>query len=156
MNNLLKNVKSNRKSLIIGIVAVIIAVVLIVVLTGSKNGSSEAIITFSTNRSEANANASMKPIGDGEYTIDEAVEHIGEKATVVGKVDKVFTSKSGTVFFDFCDNFQTCPFSAVIFAKDVEKFKDLSQYEREVRLTGIIKSYQGKAEMVLNGPEQIK
>ena len=92
----------------------------------------------------------------GEYDYTEAPDHIGEKATVTGIVNKIFTSKSGTVFFDYCDNFQTCPFSAVIFASDLSKFKDLEQYQREVKITGLIKSYQGKAEIILNGPEQIE
>jgi DNA/RNA endonuclease YhcR with UshA esterase domain len=114
------------------------------------------VLTLNSDGSKSKVSATSKPIGDGDYDYTEAVDHIGEKATVTGTVQSVFTSKSGTVFFDFCENFQTCTFSAVIFASDVPKFKDLMQYEREVKLTGIIKSYEGKAEIILNGPEQIK
>ena len=98
----------------------------------------------------------IKSIGDGDYDYTEAIDHVGEKATVSGTVTKVFTSKSGTVFLDFCEDFATCPFSAVIFASDVTKFQDLTQYERKLSITGLIKSYQGKAEIILSSPEQIR
>lgn len=99
---------------------------------------------------------SSQPLGDGQYSIEEAIDHVGENATVVGTVSKIFTSKSGTIFLDFCEDFKKCPFSAVIFASDAAKFKDLDKYKKEVRLTGLIKSYQGKAEIILDGPEQIE
>jgi hypothetical protein len=95
-------------------------------------------------------------IGDGDYDYTEALDHVGERATVSGVVKNIFTSKTGTVFLDFCEDFRACQFSAVIFASDVEKFGDLEQYKRDVKLTGIIKSYQGKAEIILNDPKQIE
>ncbi len=159
---LFKIIKNNRKAIaIVGGTLAFIIVVLIAM--NASRGNSETLTlrsssSNSSNNSSANSNASnlAHPIGDGNYDYTEAVDHIGEKATVTGTVQKVFTSKSGTVFFDFCDNFQTCTFSAVIFASDVLKFKDLTQYQRAVKLTGLIKSYQGKAEIILNGPEQIE
>ena len=69
---------------------------------------------------------------------------------------KTFTAKSGVTFFDFCQGFDACPFSAVIFASDLKAFGDLAGYQRTVKLTGVIRSYQGKAEMVLNSPDQIE
>ncbi len=94
--------------------------------------------------------------GDGDYEYTEAPDHIGETARVHGMVLKAFTSKSGATFLDFCTGFQACPFSAVIFAGDKDKFKDMSSYEREVTVTGLIKSYQGKAEIVVSDPSQIE
>jgi hypothetical protein len=93
---------------------------------------------------------------DGVYDYTEAPDHIGEQATVSGTVVKVFTSKSGVTFFDYCPSGSKCPFSAVVFASDKDKFADMEQYQRLVKVTGIIRSYQGNAEMVLNDPGQIE
>ncbi len=102
------------------------------------------------------ATAAAHMAGDGDYDYTEAPEHIGETARVHGTVLKAFTSKSGVTFLDFCTGFQACPFSAVIFAGDKDKFKDMASYERAVTITGLIKSYQGKAEIVVNDPSQIE
>ena len=90
-----------------------------------------------------------------EYAYTDAKDHIGEDAIVIGKVVKTYTAKSGVSFLDFCSNYKACPFTAVIFASDLDKFGDLKQFEREVRLKGTIKSYNGKAEIILKDREQI-
>ena len=91
-----------------------------------------------------------------EYDYSKAPDHIGERATIRGMVVKTFTAKSGVTFFDFCQSFDGCPFSAVIFASDLSKFGDLSRYVRAVKVTGVIRSYQGAAEMVLDSPDEIE
>ena len=91
-----------------------------------------------------------------EYDYTEAQDHIGEDAIVLGKVVKTYTAKSGVSFLDFCSNYKNCPFTAVIFASDLDKFGALKQFERDVRLKGTIKSYNGKAEIILKDREQIK
>jgi hypothetical protein len=91
-----------------------------------------------------------------EYDYTEAKDHIGEDAIVLGKVVKTYTAKSGVSFLDFCSNYKNCPFTAVIFASDLDKFGDLKQFERDVRLKGTIKSYNGKAEIILKDREQIE
>lgn len=106
------------------------------------------------------ANASGK-ISDATKTINhydytEAVNHVGELATVSGTAIKVFTSKGGVTFFDFCKSTAKCPFSAIIFSSDLAKFHDVSQYQRNISVTGIIRSYQGSAEIVISDPVQIK
>lgn len=83
--------------------------------------------------------------------------HVGEDACVVGKIDRVYISKSGTVFFDYCKDYKTCPFTAVVFVGDVKKFTDFKVYNgKTIELKGLIKSYKGKPEIIINGPEQIK
>ncbi len=95
-------------------------------------------------------------VSGGVYDFTETPKHIGEYASVRGRVLRAYTSKSGTVFFDYCTNYKTCPFSAVIFADDVKQFGSLSQYSgKEVTLTGKIVSYEGRAEIVLSDPNQI-
>ncbi|MFA6278580.1 MAG: phospholipase D-like domain-containing protein [Candidatus Paceibacterota bacterium] len=93
-------------------------------------------------------------IGLIDYT--EAPNHIGETASVRGTLVEAYTSKTGTVFLDFCQSYKTCPFSGVIFSDDVKAFGDLSRYAgTTVTITGKISSYQGKAEIVLSDPSQI-
>ncbi len=101
----------------------------------------------------AKAAASVS-IGIIDYT--QAAAHIGEYASVRGVLVTAYTSKSGTIFLDFCKNYKTCPFSGVIFADDAKKFGDLSRYKGEtIILTGKISSYQGRTEIVLSNPNQI-
>jgi hypothetical protein len=98
--------------------------------------------------------AATKSAGTIDYT--EAGEHIGETASVRGVLVKAHTSSSGTVFLDFCQNYKTCPFTAVIFADDAKKFGDLSKYNGStITVTGKISSYQGKAEIILSSPSQL-
>lgn len=116
---------------------------------------SEEVIRPDGNRKIENQ---VKGVTDnsGVYDYAEAIDHVGETATVIGKVERVFTSKSGVTFLDFCEDWSECPFVAVIFASDRKKFGDVSQYERKVRITGTIKLYEGKAEIILKNPEQIE
>jgi micrococcal nuclease len=87
----------------------------------------------------------------------EAPEHVGEYACVAGKVDHVYTSQRGTIFINFCPDYKTCPFGAAIFGSDAYKFPNPNQYEgKTVEITGLIRSYQGRPEIVLNDPGQIK
>jgi len=87
----------------------------------------------------------------------EAPEHVGEYAFVAGRVDHVYTSKKGTIFINFCPDYKTCPFGAVIFGSNAYKFPKPNQYEgKTVEITGLIKTYQGLAEIILDDPGQIK
>ena len=93
-------------------------------------------------------------IGTIDYT--DAPAHVGQYASVKGSLVKAYTSKSGTVFLDFCTQYKNCPFSGVVFADDVKKFGDLSDYEGDVvTLTGKISSYEGRAEIILSDPSQL-
>ncbi len=96
------------------------------------------------------------PVSVGIIPYTDAPKHIGETASVTGTLVEAYTSKSRTVFLDFCKSYKTCPFSGVIFADDAKKFGDLSSLAgKTVTLTGKISSYQGKAEIVLSSPTQL-
>ena len=98
--------------------------------------------------------AALVSIGTIDYT--EASNHVGKYASVRGKLVEAYTSKTGTVFLDFCENYKTCSFSGVIFADDAKQFGDLSRYVGQtITLTGKIVSYEGRAEIVLSDPSQI-
>lgn len=51
---------------------------------------------------------------------------------------------------------QRLSFFAVLFASDLEKFGDLKQYQRDVKISGTIKLYNGKPQIILNDKEQIE
>jgi len=141
--------RSQKKVLFLGIGATIIILVAGGVMWSRHSTSQDELVTDQT--------GSISSPGDSTQTIDytEAPKHIGEKLTVKGTVLKVFTTKSGVTFFDYCTSSYSCPFSAVVFASDAPNFKDLNSYTGSISVTGIIKSYQNKAEMVLSDPGQI-
>lgn len=87
----------------------------------------------------------------------EAPNHIGEYAVISGLVDNVFISNKGTKFLNFCPNYRTCPFSAVIFNSDAYKFLNVRAYEgRLIEISGTITTYQGRAQIIIKDPSQIK
>jgi hypothetical protein len=108
----------------------------------------------STNSTDREDSAdSSKPLTDYDYTV--APQHIGERARIHGTITNVFASKSGTTFLDFCAKSKNCPFSAVIFSDDLKKFGDASKLKGKHVITGVIKSYQSKAEIILSDPSQV-
>jgi len=97
----------------------------------------------------------QQPTKHINYT--EAPNHVGEYACVEGKVDHVFTSQKGNTFINFCADYKTCPFGAVIFSADAYKFPNPKQYAGQtVEITGLIKSYEGRPEIILKDQSQIK
>jgi hypothetical protein len=106
---------------------------------------------------KGNAAASAAaPIFIGTIDYTEASKHISETASVQGKLLKAYTAKSGVTFLDFCTDYKSCPFTAVIFSDDFKKFPDLQSYVGQtVTLTGKISSYQGTAEIVLSSASQV-
>jgi DNA/RNA endonuclease YhcR with UshA esterase domain len=90
-------------------------------------------------------------------SFSQAPDYIGKSVCVTGKVDRVYTSQKGTVFINFCPDYKTCPFGAVIFASSVPKFPNPQQYAgKDIEITGFITAYQGRPEIVIESPDQIK
>jgi len=154
MKNIIINLKKNPL-VVIGIGLVLIPVIYL----GISNNSSADLIKPANGQNKSNeVSGSFSKSTDElkEYDFKEAINHIGENAKVTGKVVKIYTAKSGVTFFNFCENYKNCPFSAVIFASDLEKFGDLKKYQRDIKISGIIKLYNGKAEIILNDKEQVE
>jgi hypothetical protein len=87
----------------------------------------------------------------------EAQSRLGETACVSGRVVRAFTSRAGNSFLDFCADYRDCPFAAVIFASDRNKFGDLDALAgRQVEIEGPITAYQGRAEIIIHGPQQVR
>lgn len=119
---------------------------------------------YRSNSAAAGAAASVSLAGQAIGTIDytEAIKHVGKYASVRGTLVDAYTSKSGTVFLDFCKSYKTCPFSGVIFADDAKKFGLPGQGDllsdlvgKVITITGKIVSYEGRAEIILSSPSQL-
>ncbi len=91
------------------------------------------------------------------YTSTEAINHIGEFASVKGKVYQVYISRKGTIFLNIDGIYPNNPFSAVIFNSDAPKFTNIRSLEgKTIIVTGLIRTYQGKPEIIIREPNQIK
>jgi DNA/RNA endonuclease YhcR with UshA esterase domain len=87
----------------------------------------------------------------------DAGSHIGEEVCVSGRVLRVFVSRASNTFLDFCADYRDCPFTSVIFSSDREKFGDLQTLRgRQVEIRGSATLYNGRAEIVIHGPDQIR
>lgn len=91
------------------------------------------------------------------YSTAEAKQHVGEYASVVGVVEQVSSSRSGTQFLNLDGKFPHAPFTVVVFGSDAEKVGDLAQYEgKRVTVTGKITMYHGGPEIVVKKPGELK
>jgi hypothetical protein len=92
----------------------------------------------------------------GCVDFQEAGKHTGEQACISGRVLRVFTSKTGNTFFDFCADYRNCSFTSVVFASDRPKFGDLGSLQgRNIELRGQVRVYRNQPEIVVNDPGQI-
>jgi DNA/RNA endonuclease YhcR with UshA esterase domain len=84
-------------------------------------------------------------------------DYIGKYACVTGIINNVYTSQKGTIFINFCPDYKTCPFAAVIFSSNASKFPNPDQYTGKfVQITGFITAYQDRPQIVLENPAQIR
>lgn len=85
----------------------------------------------------------------------EAGRHIGETAMVEG-VAHVHVASSAS-FLDIGAAYPNQPFQAVIFPNRASAFGDLNRYDgKVVDVTGRIRDYKGKPEIILNDPSQLR
>lgn len=87
----------------------------------------------------------------------EAGSHVGEQVTVRGVVANVYTSRSGNTFLNFGHPYPEQTFAGVIFRSASGRFPNPSQWEGKVVLvTGTIRLYKGKPEIILESPTQLR
>jgi hypothetical protein len=88
----------------------------------------------------------------------EARKYVADEVCVTGKVLKVAQSpRSGTRFLNFCENYRECPFTVVVFAKDLDRIGDVAKLEgQEIKIYGKVREYKGQAEIILNDVRQLK
>jgi micrococcal nuclease len=87
----------------------------------------------------------------------DAAQYYGQNKTVEGKI--VASNNTGKVcFLNFHTDWKTY-FTAVIFSSDFNKFPDHpEQYylNRTIQVSGLIKEYKGKPEIIVKSPGQIR
>jgi hypothetical protein len=78
--------------------------------------------------------------------IREAKEHVGEIKCVMGKVLRVKVGAKGVHFVDFCAEQLTCPFTVVVFPRDLKDVGDVRRLAgRMIEIRGPVKLYNGRA-----------
>jgi nuclease S1 len=86
-----------------------------------------------------------------------ASSHLGETVTVKGAVADVHTARSGVTFIDIGGRYPHNAFTAVIFSGDAAKFPDVGALSgRVVEITGLVRLYKGKPEIILSAASQLK
>lgn len=94
-------------------------------------------------------------------TVNEAANRIGEQLCVCAKVagTHVTKGKSKVIYLNLEKPYPNSVFTVVIFEKSAENF-DYNPIEflknKFVCVTGKVTSYQNKAQMVVNGQDQIR
>ena len=91
---------------------------------------------------------------------EEAGSHVGESATVCGLVASAkfaANSRWQPTFLDMDKPYPNARFTAVIFGSDRPKFgtPETSLRGKRVCVTGQIRDYRGKPEIILNDPSQL-
>jgi hypothetical protein len=95
------------------------------------------------------------PVLAATITPQDAAQHAGEMTTVEG-VAYVHVSEKAS-FLDIGAKYPDQPFEAVIFADHTKAFGDLTKYDgKTVDVTGRIRGYKGKPEIILTDPSQLK
>jgi DNA/RNA endonuclease YhcR with UshA esterase domain len=86
----------------------------------------------------------------------EARHHLGKTQCVTGTVMHVKEGSNGVTFLDFCENYETCPFTVVVFQGDLKRVGDVRQLTgRAVEIKGTVEEYDGRAEIILRHPQQL-
>jgi exonuclease VII large subunit len=85
-------------------------------------------------------------------------KYVGKNVTVEGPVSEVHRAASGKVtFIDMGGRYPNNMFAGVIFSDDANKFSDVDSLDGKiVDITGTVKLYQGRTEIILNDPAQIE
>jgi DNA/RNA endonuclease YhcR with UshA esterase domain len=92
---------------------------------------------------------------DGALKADQAEAHIGQTATVEGKVS-VRRTPSGETYLDIGGTGNTAPFSAYVSRWNRTEFQDVDKLDgKNVQITGRISTFREKPEIFLTDPGQV-
>ena len=111
-----------------------------------------------TSVSSAIAQKWLNPSDPSVISWTDASKYVGKTKTVEGTIVRTFRSSTNTIFLNFHDPYQGY-FCGVIFASDLSSFpfKPEDFYRgKEVRISGLIKLYQGAPEIIVENPSQIE
>jgi DNA/RNA endonuclease YhcR with UshA esterase domain len=109
------------------------------------------VLAFVTVAAAQENNRSQK---SGCVAIERAKDFSGKEICVVGKVYRVGFTDGGTAILRFCED-RECPFTAVVFERDLEKVGNVQMFEgRVLEVTGKIREYKGATEIVVRRRDQ--
>ena len=90
-------------------------------------------------------------------SIDQAPKHIGDTGCVSGQVLQVNEGPSGTTFINFCPKYDACPFTVVVFPRDLRHVGDVRELAgKTIEIHGPIREYDGRAEIILKDTRQLR
>ena len=91
------------------------------------------------------------------YPFASASDHLGEVACIRGKVVKLVIGPTGLHFLNFCEDYKSCPFTVVVFPRDLRDVGDVRTLEgKEIQITGKVRTYQGQLEIILRDRSQLR
>jgi len=140
-------------------ILLVVGLVLVAFVLGTWVGSRRGPKTMVSGPALRAGASALPPAAGTGACVDfrDAGSQVGTAGCVSGQVLHVFTSRAGNTFLDFCQDYRSCPFSSVIFASDKNKFGDLESLQgRHVEIRGAITVYEGRAEIIIRDPEQIR
>jgi hypothetical protein len=89
-------------------------------------------------------------------SIEQTKGKTGSRACVSGKVLKVVAGR-GAQFLDFCEDYAKCPFTVVVFDRDLRDVGDIRQLEgKPIEIHGTMVQYEGRSEIILRDSAQLK
>ena len=89
--------------------------------------------------------------------LQRASQHIGDFMCISGRVFEVKEGPSGTTFLNFCADYRTCPFTVVVFPRDLHHVGDVRHLAgKEIQIHGKIQAYEGRPEMILREARQLR
>ena len=152
----------NHKNFLIRIIVTTVAVVLVMYLAKiwfvNQRGDNATSLDSKSNKESTTPPIDQQATSTSRVILwQDAAKHYGEYAKVEGKI--VATHNSGKAcFLNFHPNYKKY-FTAVIFASAFSLFPANPEnfyYGKKVRVSGYIKEYKGKPEIILNDPSQIE
>lgn len=92
---------------------------------------------------------------EGALKADQAAAHVGETATVEGRVS-VSKTPGGETYLDIGGTGNSAPFSAYVSRWNRSAFQDVDKLDgKNVQITGRISTFRDKPEIFLTDPGQI-
>lgn len=117
---------------------------------------------FGTTNSTSKASPELPVNKSGTITTEDAINHVGETITVCGKVfgGKYLDHANGKpTFINMGAAYPNSPFTLVIFGSDRGSFSYAPEQfldNKNICVTGLIKLYKGKPEIIVNKESQIE
>lgn len=94
-----------------------------------------------------------------KINIEDVARHVGENVTVCSKVfGTKYLDRSGVTFINLGAAYPASPLTLVIFSRDRSNFSKVPEElysDKQICVTGKIKEYKGKDEIIISKPDEI-